>query len=152
VSSNCIRPADLPAGHRRTVLVAGIAPPPARPTLLPAVFRTAARLVAVNGHWQGDYLPDPFDRVTTTPHATRPLSIVAAVRCAATGSPRRTSDLSERAIEMLANRLEVDGEPAPFEPERLEWHVAAWGDAPGRTAECAVAVLEAAGDACEVHA
>lgn len=130
--------------------------PQARPTNIPAVFRTAARLIAANGHHQGDYCPDPFDRRTTSPHASRPLSIVGAVRCVASphgDNPHRETDLSEAAVKVLAGRLEVDGEPAwNDEPFWLATHVANWGDVEGRTVESVVAVLEAAADANEVSA
>ena len=130
--------------------------PQARPMTLSAVFRAAARLIAANGHFQGDYCPDPFDRRTATPHSVRPLSIVAAIRCVASphgDNPHRMTDLSEAAVKVLAGRLEVDGEPAwNDEPHHLEGHVAHWGDVEGRTTESAVAVLEAAADAVEVSA
>lgn len=143
-------PTNLPAAQRRPVLVTGVQVP-ARPTTLPGAFRAAARLLAANGHHQGDYCPDPFDRRTTTPHETRPLSIVAALRCSVSGNPHRTSELSEAAVKVLAHRLTVDGEP-PFNDDELilESHVAEWGNVEGRTVESAVAVLEAAADACEV--
>ncbi|GAB2731440.1 DUF6197 family protein [Streptomyces bullii] len=128
----------------------------ARPTTVPAVFRAAARLLARNGHYQGDYCPDPFDRRSTSPHAERPLSIVAAIRCVASpggDNPHYISELSELAVKVLAGRLEVDGEPAwNNEPFWLQTHVAHWGDVEGRTTESAVAVLEAAADANEVAA
>jgi hypothetical protein len=130
--------------------------PIAHPATVPAVFRAAARLIAANGHYQGDYCPDPFDRRTRTPHAERPLSIVAAIRCVASphgDNPHRITDLSKAAVKVLADRLEVDGEPAwNDEPHHLEGHVANWGDVEGRTTESAVAVLEAAADASEVLA
>jgi hypothetical protein len=130
--------------------------PQARPTTVPAVFRAAARLLAKNGHHQGDYCPDPFDRYTTSVHASRPLSIVAAIRCVASphgDNPHRETELSELAVKVLAGRLEVDGEPAwNDEPHHLEGHVANWGDVRGRTTESAVAVLEGAADANEVSA
>jgi hypothetical protein len=147
-----VKPTDLPA-YRRPVIVTGIPVPIRRPATLPAVFRAAARLIAVNGHHQGDYCPDMGDRVLVTPHAERPLSIVGAIRCAVSGDPHVRSGLSELAVQVLAHRLEVDGEP-PFsnEPLTLECHIDAWGDAEGRRAETVVAVLEAAGDAVEVAA
>lgn len=130
--------------------------PLAAPTTVPAVFRAAARLLAANGHHQGDYLPDPFDRRTATPHAERPLSIVAAIRCVSSPhgeDPRRMTELSEAAVRVLAYRLEVEGEPPWSDaPRWLENHVDCWGDTPGRTTESAVAVLEAAADASEVAA
>lgn len=148
MSVQTIRPTDLPAGHRRTVHVDITAP---RPTTVPAVFRAAARLLSLNGHYQGDYLPDPFNRRLTTPDAERPLSIVAAIRCVVTGVPRRFAPLAEESIKVLAGRLEVDGQPAwNDEPDNLAIHVAAWGDVEGRTTECAVAVLYAAADAAAV--
>lgn len=127
--------------------------PQARPTTVPAVFRAAARLLVANGHHQGDYCPDPFDRESKTAHALRPLSIVAAIRCVVAGSPHRETPLSEAAVHVLAGRLEVDGE-GPWNEESfwLELHVANWGDVEGRTVESVVAVLEAAADASEVAA
>lgn len=127
--------------------------PQARPTTIPAAFRAAARLLAANGHHQGDYCPDPFDRLSKTSHSDRPLSIVAAIRCVVSGSPHRETPLSEAAVRTLAHRLLVDGEPAwNDEPYWLETHVADWGDVEGRTVESVVAVLEAAADATEVAA
>lgn len=130
--------------------------PQALPTTVPAVLRAAARLLAKNGHHQGDYCPDPFDRNTASPHGERPLSIVAAIRCVASphgDNPHRETELSERAVKALADRLLVDDEPAwNDEPYWLETHVANWGDVEGRTTESVVAVLEAAADANEVSA
>lgn len=143
-------PTDLPAGHRRTIAVTGISL--LRPTGgLPQVFRAAARIVAANGHHQGDYLPDPFDREMCLPHFLRPMCIVAALKCAVTGSPHTDSPLADKAVSVLALRLLVGGE-GPFwgDVGSLEAHISAWGDLPGRTSECVVAVLEAAADAVEV--
>ena len=145
-------PTNYPTEDRPTLRVGNI--PMARPTSVPAVFRAAARLLAANGHHQGDYCPDPFDRRLTSLHSARPLSIVAALRCVASGgNPHRMTDLSEAAVKVLAYRLEVEGEP-PWNdaPRWLENHVDCWGDVEGRTAESAVAVLEAAADANEVSA
>ncbi|MFJ9890837.1 hypothetical protein ACIQRW_34000 [Streptomyces sp. NPDC091287] len=122
-----------------------------RPTTVPSVFRTAARLLAANGHHQGDFVPDPRDQKSTIPHSLRPMSIVAAIRCVVSGNPHWYSPLAEDAIKVLAGRLEVDGEPAwNNESFWLEIHVANWGDVEGRTTECAVAVLYAAADATAV--
>jgi hypothetical protein len=146
-----VSPTSLPAYGRRPVPVAVTIP---RPTTIPAAFRAAARLLAANGHYQGDYLPDPFDRVLTTPHASRPLSIVAAIRYAVSGRHLET-ELSERAISVLAGRLTVDeNDPVVPPSDRFlcELHVAYWGDVEGRTTESAVAVLYAAADASEVTA
>jgi hypothetical protein len=139
------QPTDLPAGQRRTILVSL---PPAPPTTVRSVFRAAARLIATNGHYQGDYCPDPFDREMCIPHFLRPLSIVAAMRCVVGNDPHQLSPLADEAMSVLAYRLEVNGE-GPFWGDifSLEFHIAAWGDVEGRTTESVVAVLEAAADA-----
>ncbi|MQT03120.1 hypothetical protein FF041_23905 [Streptomyces jumonjinensis] len=125
---------------------------PTRPTTVAEAFRAAARLIAANGHWQGDYVPDAFDREMDVPHALRPMSIVAALKCAMSGDPHRDSLLADNAIAVLAARLEVGGEVGPYRTGifDLEEHIAAWGDAPGRSVESVVAVLEAAADATVV--
>ncbi|MFJ4917190.1 hypothetical protein [Streptomyces sp. NPDC088726] len=147
MSVQTIRPTDLPAGHRRTVHVDIEFP---RPTMLPGLFRAAARILAANGLHQGDYFPDALADVHT-PHASRPLSIVAALRCAATGDPRRYSLLADEALMELALRLTVDGDgPEHMDLFGLEDHVDNWGDAEGRTTESACAVLYAAADAAVV--
>lgn len=127
--------------------------PQARPMTVPAVFRAAARVLAANGLYQGDFVPDAMDREMCIPHFLRPMSIVAALKCAVSGDPHVTSRLADEAIGVLALRLEVDGEPPLFGGIfDLEAHVDAWGDLEGRTTESAVAVLEAAADANEVAA
>lgn len=127
--------------------------PQARPTTVPAVFRAAARILAANGLYQGDFVPDAFDREMCVPHFLRPMSIVAALKCATTGDPHRTSLLADKAIAVLALRLEVDGEGPLFGGIfDLEAHVDAWGDLEGRTTESAVSMLEAAAGACGVAA
>ena len=124
--------------------------PQARPTTVPQVFRAAARLLAKRGLYQGDYVPDVFDREMCIPHAFRPMSVVAAIKCATTGDPHVTSPLTDEAIGVLALRL--DGGPEFGDIDSLEAHVDGWGDVEGRTTESAVAVLEAAADASEVAA
>ena len=125
--------------------------PLARPTTIPGVFRAAARLLANRGLYQGDFVPDVFDREMCVPHFLRPMSIVAALKCAVSGDPHLTSLLSDEAIATLALRLEVDGEGPLFGGIfDLEAHVDAWGDLEGRSTESAVAVLEAAAEASEV--
>lgn len=138
-----IRPTDLPAGHRRTVDVDVTIP---RPTTVPAVFRAAARLLAANGLHHGDYFPNALSD-KDTPYASRPLSIPAALRCAVVGDPRSYSLLADEALMVLGDRLTVDGASAEYRDLfGLEDHVDAWGDAEGRTTECAVAVLYAVAD------
>ncbi|HET6356049.1 DUF6197 family protein, partial [Streptomyces sp.] len=121
---------------------------------LPGVYRAAARILAANGLHQGDYFPDALGAdVMDVPYTLRPLSIVAALRCAAKGDPRTCSLLADEAIAVLALRLEVDGAgPEYGDIFSLEDHVDEWGDVEGRTTESAVAVLYAAADACEVSA
>ncbi|MFF8409035.1 DUF6197 family protein [Streptomyces omiyaensis] len=131
-------PANVPAGTRRPVLV--LLPTP-RPTTVPEVLLAAARILVTNGLWQGDYFPDAFSRTLTTPHASRPLSIVAAIRCAVTGDPRRETQLADMAVGYVA--LSLDEEPPPgTTPWHLAIHVDNWGDAPGRSTDEAVALLE----------
>lgn len=121
--------------------------PQAAPTTVPGVFRVAARLLASNGLYKGDFVPDSFDREMCVPHFLRPMSIVAALKTATTGDPHRTSLLSDHAIAELALRLEVDGEGPLFGGIfDLEAHVDAWGDVESRTTESAVAVLERAAE------
>ncbi|WP_260255774.1 hypothetical protein [Streptomyces sp. 840.1] len=123
---------------------------PPRPTTLPGLFRAAARVLAANGLHQGDYFPDALSDVHT-PHTARPLSIVAALRCAATGDPRAYSLLADEGLMELAFRLTVDGEgPEHLDLFGLEDHVDGWGDVEGRTTESACAVLYAAADAAAV--
>lgn len=143
-----VTPLDVDSARRDAAI-----PDLIRATTVPQAFRYAARLIVRNGHHQGDYMPDPFDRVLTSLHVNRPLSIVAALRCVVNGNPHVCSPLSELAVKVLAHRLLVDGEP-PFndEPVVLECHVAEWGDVEGRSVEGVVAVLEAAADASEVTA
>lgn len=119
---------------------------------LPRIFRSAARIIAANGLHKGDYVQDMRDRHLTSPHAERPMSIVAALRCAVTGDPHRSAAESDEAIRVLAHQLTVRGEgPYDDEDERLlAAHVDAWGDEETRTTESAVNVLESMADACEV--
>ncbi len=142
---------SVPTYGRRPVLTTVTAP---HPTTLSGALRAAARLIAANGHHQGDYLPDPFNRVLRTPRLSRPLSIVAAIRVAVSGRHVET-ELSERAISVLAGRLEItEDDPVVHldRPIECEMHVAAWGDVEGRTTESVCAVLYAAADAAEVTA
>ncbi|WP_327329880.1 hypothetical protein OG265_27045 [Streptomyces sp. NBC_01208] len=147
MKQNPTDPTNFPAGDRRPVLVALPTP---RPTTVPAAFRAAARVLAANGLYQGgDYFPNALSDVRT-PFASRPLSIVAALRCAVTGDPRAYSLLADEALMVLAFRLEVDGEgPQDHDLFGLEAHVDDWAETEGRTTESAVAVLYAAADASE---
>ncbi|MER8233531.1 hypothetical protein [Streptomyces sp. NPDC094049] len=131
-------PTNLPTGARRPVLVQ--LAPAARPTTVPAVLLTAARIIAANGLHQGDYVPDPFDREMCIPHALRPMSVLAAINCAATGDPHRTCQIGDTAIGFVA--LSIDGGPYWGDYRSLEAHVEEWNDRPGRTAAEAVALLE----------
>ena len=130
-------PSNLPAGDRRPVLVLLASP---RPTTIPAVLLAAARILQINGLWQGDFIPDPMDRTMTNPHTARPMSIVAAIRCAVAGDPHRESQLADTAIGYVA--LSLDDEPPWTDMFSLRAHVDNWGDEPSRSADAAVALLE----------
>ncbi|MEU6168039.1 DUF6197 family protein [Streptomyces tanashiensis] len=130
-------PTNVPAGDRRPVLVL-LAPP--RPTTVPAVLLGAARILQAQGLWQGDYVPDTFNRTMTTPHASRPMSIVAAIRCAATGDPHRCSQLADTAVGYVA--LSIGDGPYRSDLLTLERHVDGWGDELGRSTDEAMALLE----------
>ncbi|MFD8075865.1 hypothetical protein ACFV3E_24815 [Streptomyces sp. NPDC059718] len=123
-------------------------------TDLAPLFRSAADLIAANGHHQGDYIPDPFNRVLHALPHERPMSMVAALRCAEQGHPQRFGPKSTAAIEFLADRLPVNDEPPYWRDEMsLECHVAAWGDVVGREVEEVVEQLLLAAQAVEaVHA
>ncbi|WP_406324406.1 hypothetical protein [Streptomyces niveus] len=138
-------PTNFPSGDRRT---ARVALPTRRPSTVSTVFRAAARVLAHNGLYQGDYVPDVRDKEMCVPHFLRPMSIVAAIRTAVTGDPHTESLLADEAVGVLALRLD-DG-PAYGDIFSLEAHVDGWGDLPDRTTESAVAVLYAAADAVEV--
>lgn len=147
-------PTNFPSGDRRTTVEAL---PARRPNTVAGLLRAAGRVLAFVGLHQGDFVPDPFDRemsATEFPHYLRPMSIVAALKCAATGDPHRTSPLADEAIGYLALRLELDGELGPRfgDIDSLERHVDGWGDLPGRTTESACCALYAAADVAEVTA
>jgi len=144
VKQNPTDPTNFPAGDRRPALVTLATP---RPTTLAGTFRAAARVLAANGLYQGDYVPDARDKEMCIPHFLRPMSIVAALKTAVTGDPHGTSRLADEAISTLALRL-GDG-PRWGDIFSLEAHVDDWGDGEGRTTESAVAVLYAAADASE---
>ncbi|MGW5736957.1 MULTISPECIES: DUF6197 family protein [Streptomyces] len=146
------QPTGLPYTGGRPVPVTGITIP-RRPTTIREVERAAARILSANGLHQAELIPDTFNRELTTPHDQRPMSIVAALNCAVSGDPHLPTDLSKAAIAQLALRLVVNGRgPYSLDELALAFHVDSWGDAPGRTTESAVAVLEAAADACEAVA
>jgi hypothetical protein len=121
---------------------------------LPGVFRRAAYIIQMNGHHQGDYVPDPFNRVLTSPKLTRPMSAAAALYCAADSQGRMVeSVLASAAIRFVAGRVLVDGE-GPWDPDRdtdCEIHVAAWGDLPGRTGAEVIRLLLNAAQSLDVR-
>ncbi|MFE5771403.1 hypothetical protein ACFQ7O_23920 [Streptomyces sp. NPDC056485] len=131
------QPTDLRLG--RTVRVIGVMPP--RPTTVPAVLHAAARILRATGLYRGDYVQDAFDREFTTPHTQRPMSVVAALRCAVSGDPHRLTVLADRALSELA--LAIDEGPVWGDVFSLEAHVDRWSDAPDRTAHEAAALLDA---------
>lgn len=134
-------PSNIPTGDRRTYAVI-LAPVP-RPSTVPAVLLAAARIIQANGLWQHDYVVDPCDREISAeevPHAMRPMSIVGAIRCAATGDPHRSSQPADMAVGFVA--LSLDGGPEYGDIFSLERHVEEWGDEVGRSTDDAVALLE----------
>ncbi|MFI1938365.1 hypothetical protein ACH44C_14455 [Streptomyces purpureus] len=137
-------PTNFPTGDRRAVAVDFT---PARPTTVPTVLLGAARIIQANGLWHGDYVPDAFDREMCLPHFLRPMSLVASIKCAASGDPHKDSQLADMAIGFLA--LSIDGGPYYGDLFSLEAHVEAWGDEPGRSGDEAVALLEQAATAPE---
>ncbi len=130
-------PTNTPSGARHPLPVRFVMP---RPTTVPAVLLAAARIVQANGLWQGDYVPDPLDREMCVPHFLRPMSLVAAIKCAVSGDPRRDSQLADMAVGFLA--LSLEGGPEFGDIFSLEAHVEAWGDRPGRSGDDVVRVLE----------
>lgn len=120
---------------------------------LPDVLRRAAHIIQRNGHHQGDYVPDPFNKVLTSPRETRPMSVDAALYCAASPDGRMVeSEMACEAIRFLAGRVLVDGE-GPWDAARTldcQIHMSAWGDVEGRTAgEVVRLLLDAADDASQ---
>lgn len=137
-------PTNTPSGVRHPLPVRFMMP---RPLTVPAVLLAAARIVQANGLWQGDYVPDPLDREMTIPHSARPMSLVAAIKCAVSGDPHRESQLADTTIGFLA--LSLEGGPEWGDIFSLEAHVEAWGDEPGRTGDDVVRMLELAATAPE---
>ncbi|MEV6569989.1 hypothetical protein [Streptomyces sp. NPDC051577] len=116
-------------------------PLPVRPTLsVESVLLLAASAISVRGLHHGDYVADPFNWQTeqSFPTALRPMSVVGAIRYAATGDPQRSSQLADMAMNVLA--LSLDGGPVWTDLLSLERHVEDWSD--GLTAVEAVAGLE----------
>lgn len=134
------KPTDLPHGDRRAVRVILPMPAPAAPPTVEAVFLAAARLIHANGHWQDDYVPDACDREMTVPASMRPMSIVAALRCAVSGDPMAYSLLADEALMHLA--VAIDPEPERGDIFALEGIVEDWGDEPGRSGDEVVELLE----------
>jgi hypothetical protein len=128
-------PTNLPAFGRRPVLVL-LAPP--RQTTVPAVLLAAARIIETNGFWATDWVEDAFDRRLTTPHASRRMNLVGAIRCAVSGDPHRESQLADMAIGYASLSLA----PEWTDAYSLRTHLDNWAEMPGRSATEAVALLE----------
>ncbi|MFG2978820.1 hypothetical protein ACGFYY_38265 [Streptomyces sp. NPDC048331] len=138
-------PTDLLDGARRTVLVA-LPVRPTPPATVESTILAAARVIARVGLHHGDYVLDALGRDgLDVPMYVRPMSVVGAIRHAATGSPQKTNCVADMAIGFLA--LSIDGGPAWTDPFSLEAHVDDWSD--GVTAAEAVAFLELAATAPE---
>jgi hypothetical protein len=141
-------PTDLPTGFRRTVLVAFPARPtaPSAPTTVEGVLLSAARVIARVGLHHGDYVLDALGRDgVDVPMFVRPMSVVGAIRYAATGDPQRSSTLADQAVGFLA--LSIDGGPVWTDIFSLERHVEDWSDTTDKAT--AVAVLESVATAPE---
>jgi hypothetical protein len=130
-------PTNFPEAGRHPLPIRFVLP---RPMTVPAVLLAAARIVQANGLWQGDYCPDVMDREMCVPHFLRPMSVVAAIKCAVSGDPHRESQLADTTIGFLA--LSIEGGPEYGDIFSLEAHVEAWGDQPGRTGDDVVGMLE----------
>jgi hypothetical protein len=101
-----------------------------QPTDARAVLARAAQIIALHGLHRGDYVADPFNRVSRSPHYLRPMSAVGALYCAVTRDPRTPSNLAWQALRLLADVVLVDGEPAWSDSiEDCDRHVDAWADA-----------------------
>ncbi|MFJ9644975.1 hypothetical protein [Streptomyces sp. NPDC101206] len=132
-------PTDLPTGARRTVLVALPHKPEPAPTTVEQVLLGAARTIARVGLHHGDYVRGALSHAELeVPLYVRPMSVVGAIRHAATGSPQRASQLADMAVSFLALSL-ADG-PTWTDLLSLEAHVEDWSD--GLSAVEVVAVLE----------
>ncbi|MFE3762316.1 hypothetical protein ACFXPI_11185 [Streptomyces sp. NPDC059104] len=139
-------PSSLPHGSRRTVLVALPHRPSPEATTVEQVLLSAARTIARVGLHRRDYVVDALrHQALEVPLYVRPMTVVDAIRFAATGSPQRTSSLADQAVGFLA--LSIDGGPAWTDLLSLELHVENWAD--GVTAAEAVAFLELAATAPE---
>ena len=129
-------PTRLLDGSLRTVLIALPSPAPT----VESVLLAAASVIQARGLHHGDYVKDPFNWNTEAafPTCLRPMSVVGAIRYAATGDPQRSSQLADMAVSFLA--LSIDGGPVWTDLLSLERHVEKWSDEV--TAAEAVAVLE----------
>lgn len=138
-------PTDLPNGFRRTVLIA-LPVRPTQPATVESTLLAAARVIARVGLHRGDYVKDALGRDDiNVPLYQRPMSVVGAIRFAATGSPQRSSCIADMAIGFLA--LSIDGGPVWTDPFSLEQHVDDWSDEV--SVADAVAFLELAATAPE---
>ncbi|MCY0960808.1 DUF6197 family protein [Streptomyces sp. H27-H5] len=116
-------------------------PLPVRPTLsVESVLLLAASVIAERGLHHEDYVEDPLNKRLdpSFPLTLRAMSVVGAIRYAATGDPQHSSQLSETTVGFLA--LSLDGGPFWTDWRSLERHVEDWSD--GMTAVEAVALLE----------
>lgn len=118
-------PTDPSHGSRRTVLVALPHRPFPEPTTVEQVLLSSARVIARVGLHHDDYVLDALGHDgLDVPLYVRPMSVVGAIRYAATGSPQRTSQLADQTVSFLALSLE-DG-PVRTDLLSLERHVEDW--------------------------
>ncbi|MDQ3030509.1 MAG: hypothetical protein M3R09_10900 [Actinomycetota bacterium] len=131
-------PTNLPHGSRRTIRVA-LPVRPSAPTSVEGTLLAAARVIARVGLHHGDYVLDALDHDgLDVPMYVRPMSVVGAIRYAATGSPQRSSTLADQTVNFLA--FSLDDGPVRADLLSLERHVDDWSDGVDKAE--AVALLE----------
>lgn len=117
------------------------------PTQLATAFRRSAEHIQKWGHQKDSFCAPDIDqhgrpRFASTPHEFRPACMAGAIRISCGGSPLEPSTVSDLVIQFASSHM--DGEPPvndeTGEPEYVE-HLAAWNDAPERTASEVVARL-----------
>lgn len=144
------QPTDPPRGDRRTVrVILPMLPLVPATATVEDVLRAAAGALQSRGLHHGDYVAGALDNFEDAfPKCLRPMSVVGAIRYAATGNPQRTSQLADQAVGFLA--LSLDGGPDRLDLLSLESHVEAWSD--DATTDAVVAFLELAATAPECAA
>ncbi|MFD6874495.1 MULTISPECIES: hypothetical protein [unclassified Streptomyces] len=105
-----------------------------------ATLTEAAWLLRTRGHWQGGSCPDASNREMCIPQWLRPMSIVAAIKCAVSGDPQSDSLIADNALAVVA--LSLADKPQYGDIFSLEEHIDSWGNEPDRSTDDVVAMLE----------